>query len=125
MRNFFLSDSGAVTVDWVVLTAGLVGASSVVGVAMEPVIEASLGAIEDELPGGGSPYGDVINIQFLTGYSDFGISRSIYSVETESGTVLTYDHRNDYGVITETWTDPDGNEIPEDDWPDLPAGFSV
>ena len=57
MRKFFISDSGAVTVDWVVLTAGLVGASSVVGMAMEPVIEASIEAIEDDLPGGGPNYG--------------------------------------------------------------------
>ena len=49
MHNFLKSESGAVTVDWVVLTAGLVGVGLVVGNTLTPVIQASIDAVGDDI----------------------------------------------------------------------------
>ena len=59
-QNFIKSESGAVTVDWVVLTAALVGLGLAVMAVISTGIEDLTGEIQDELAAanpGDNPFG--------------------------------------------------------------------
>jgi hypothetical protein len=53
-NNFKNDESGAVTVDWVVLTAALVGLGLAVVVAIRPGIESAADSIYDDLKESGT-----------------------------------------------------------------------
>lgn len=64
MRNFWRPEDGAVTVDWVVLTAALVGLGIAVRFTLEPAMTTQSGSlnrqlnkemIKTEFPAGGQP----------------------------------------------------------------------
>ena len=50
-KNFIASESGAVTVDWVVLTAAIVGLAAVGSATIGAAIEALSGDISDSVSG--------------------------------------------------------------------------
>mgnify|MGYP001301696324 CR=1 FL=1 len=49
LNSFLKSDDGAVTVDWVVLTAAIVGLGVVAGLAVKPSVESKSNAIAASL----------------------------------------------------------------------------
>ena len=49
VRKFTNDESGAVTVDWVVLTAAIVGLGLAVGIAITPGVEDVTNQIDDQL----------------------------------------------------------------------------
>ena len=51
MKNFLKSESGAMTVDWVVITVGVVGLGVAIGSALTPVVTAQTEVIADGLCG--------------------------------------------------------------------------
>ena len=51
VKNFVNDEDGAVTVDWVVLTAAIVGLGLAVMAAVSNGLESVSGAIEDQLTG--------------------------------------------------------------------------
>jgi len=53
-KNFKNDESGAVTVDWVVLTAALVGLGLAVILAIQPGLESAATGINDDLTNAGS-----------------------------------------------------------------------
>jgi hypothetical protein len=49
LKKFSLSEAGAVTVDWVVLTAAVVGLSAVVGTTVSSAIQTKATAIQTSM----------------------------------------------------------------------------
>ena len=143
MPAFHTSESGAVTVDWVVLTAALVGLGlATMGVVSQGVQDAS-GDVEQQLSSG-----DLITTAF---YVPAKAALSIISQQTIASnqgcgmvdgsytcghmTYVDYTYAMDNGEEwvrrhrttpangptweeTMGWTNADGETVAEDDWPD-------
>jgi len=72
MKNFLTSESGAVTIDWVILTVGLVGLGLAVSAAVGPAVLRSTNVIGQTLcQAGAGTYTDVTGAS-NTGYTGGG-----------------------------------------------------